>query len=148
MNSTPITTISTIDQNYIDPVIDPLFRKIMRSYYNVFNTLGFGFLEKVYENSLIIEFSKFGIHGRKQVPLLVNYDGKNVGNYFADIIVEDLIIIEVKATESLCEEHEAQLLNYLRATEIEHGILLNFGKKPEFRKKVWTNEYSKNKKLT
>ena len=118
-----------------------LSEQIISAYYEVYNELGFGFLEKVYENSLIIELSKLGLHGKRQIPIKVDYDSQQVGYYFADVIVEDLIIIEIKAAESLCEEHEAQLLNYLRATEIEHGVLLNFGKKPEFRKKVWTNEY-------
>ncbi len=105
MDRTPITTITTIDQNYVDPKIDPIFRRIIRAYYNVYNTLGYGFLEKIYENSLIIELKKLGLHGRRQVPIEVEYDGKKVGNYFADIIVEDLIIIEIKAGEGLCEEH-------------------------------------------
>lgn len=117
--------------------------EIIESFFNVYNRLGFGFLEKVYENSLIIELKKVGLHGRRQVPIKVNYDEQRVGNYFADIIVENLIIIEIKAGEHLCKEHEAQLLNYLRATDIEHGILINFGQKPEFRKKVWTNKYNK-----
>ncbi|MBI2436830.1 MAG: GxxExxY protein, partial [Candidatus Magasanikbacteria bacterium] len=104
-----------------------------------------GFLEKVYENSLILELPKFGLHGRRQVPIDVFYDDIKVGNYFADIIIENVLIIEIKAAENLCEAHEAQLLNYLRATKIEHGLLFNFGQKPEFRKKIWTNEYTSQK---
>lgn len=130
-----------INSNYNDPRIDLLVKKILRAYYNVYNKLGFGFLEKVYENSLVIELKKLGLHGRRQVPIKVFYYEEQVGNYFADIIVNDEIIIEIKAAEALCEEHEIQLLNYLKATETEHGILLNFGKKPEFKKKIWSNEY-------
>ncbi len=130
-----------IKPNYNDPRIDFAVKKILRAYYNVYNKLGFGFLEKVYENSLVIELKKLGLHGRRQVPIKVFYDEDQVGNYFADIIVNNEIIIEIKAAEGLCEEHEIQLLNYLKATEIEHGLLVNFGKKPEFRKKIWSKEY-------
>lgn len=98
--------------------INKLTGRIIRAYYNVYNTLGYGFLEKVYENSLIIELLKLGLHGRKQVPIKVSYDTKEVGVYVVDIIVENLVILEIKSAESLCEEHEAQLLNYLKATEI------------------------------
>ncbi len=120
-----------------------LSNKIIKAYYNVYNILGFGFLEKVYENALIVELKKLGLHGRRQVPIKVFYDNQKVGDYFADIIVEDKIILELKAAESLCEEHEAQLLNYLRATSIEVGFLFNFGKKPEFKRKIFENEYKK-----
>ena len=122
---------------------EELSRKIIRAYYNVFNTLGYGFLEKVYENAMILELGKLCLHGRRQVPIKVFYDKNQVGDYFADIIVEDLIIIELKACEALCEEHEAQLVNYLRATTIEVGFLFNFGKEPEFRRKVFENKYKK-----
>lgn len=115
--------------------------KIIKAFYAVYNTLGFGFLEKVYENALVVELKNLGIKGRRQVPLKVNYKNKTVGDYFADIIVEDIVIVELKAAEALREEHEAQLLNYLRATNIEYGLLLNFGKVPEIKRKVWTNTY-------
>lgn len=122
---------------------EELCRKIIKAYYSVYNTLGYGFLEKVYENAMVLELRKLGIHGRRQVPIKVFYDGDRVGDYFADIIVEDLIIIELKAGEALCEEHEAQLINYLRATSIEVGFLFNFGQKPEFRRKIFENKYKK-----
>jgi len=115
-------------------------RLIIKAFYNVYNTLGYGFLEKVYENALLIELRKFGLKAVAQVPIKVYYDKVMVGSYLADIIVNDIVIVECKAAEVLCEEHEAQLLNYLRATNIEVGLLLNFGKKPEFRRKVWTNK--------
>ncbi len=114
--------------------------RIIRAFYNVYNKLGYGFLEKVYENSLVIELAELGLSASAQVPIKVSYKEYLVGEYFADIIVNNCIIVELKAAENLCEEHEAQLLNYLRATDIEVGLLLNFGKKPQFRRKVWTNE--------
>ena len=117
--------------------------KIIKAYYNVYNRLGFGFLEKVYENSMFIELQKFGLRCERQFPIKVYYDEHQVGEYYADILVEDLVIIELKAAENLCEEHEAQLINYLKATELEVGILLNFGKEPEFKRKVFSNEFKK-----
>ncbi len=114
---------------------------IIKAYYNVFNKLGYGFLEKVYENSMMIELQKLGLDCKKQVAIKVHYDDKIVGDYFADIIVENVVILELKAAESLCEEHEIQLVNYLKATDIEVGILFNFGKKTEFKRKVLTKEY-------
>ena len=116
---------------------------ILKCYYKVYNTLGFGFLEKVYENALFLEMTNMGMNCRKQVPITVFYDGEEIGNYFADIIVDDDIIIELKAAESLCEEHDHQLINYLKATNIEVGLLLNFGLKPEFRRKVFSNDRKK-----
>ncbi len=118
-----------------------LTSKIINAYHNVYNKLGFGFLEKVYENSMLIELNKFGLRCKNQVPIKVYYFSKTVGDYFADIIVEDVIILELKAAESLCEEQEIQLVNYLKATETEVGLLFNFGKKAEFKRKVLTNEY-------
>jgi GxxExxY protein len=115
--------------------------KIIKAYYNVYNKLGYGFLEKVYENSMMIELNKFNLKCKNQVPIKVYYDSKTVGEYFADIIVENVIILELKASESLCKEHEIQLVNYLKATNIEVGLLFNFGKKAEFKRKVLTNEY-------
>jgi len=115
--------------------------KIIKAYYNVYNKLGFGFLEKVYENAMMIELRKLGLKCENQVPIKVYYDQETIGNYFADIMVEDVIIIELKAAEAICEEHQIQLVNYLKATDIEVGLLLNFGKKAEFRRKVLTNKY-------
>jgi GxxExxY protein len=90
---------------------------------------------------MAIELQHLGLNNRRQVPVQVEYLGVRVGDYFADIIVENKVILELKAAESLCEEHEAQLLNYLRATDIEYGLLLNFGKIPQFKRKIWTNHY-------
>lgn len=112
---------------------------IIKAFYNVYNTLGYGFLEKVYENAMMIELRKLGLTARRQVPIKVFYEAEIVGEYFADIIVEENIILELKAAENLREEHECQLINYLKATEIEVGLLLNFGKKPQFKRKIYTN---------
>ncbi len=114
--------------------------KIIKAFYKVYNTLGFGFLEKVYENAMFIELRNMGLFVEKQRRVKVFYEEQEVGDYFADLIVDEKVIIELKAAESLCEEHEFQLINYLKATEIEVGLLLNFGKKPEFKRKIFTNE--------
>ena len=119
---------------------------IIKSFYNVYNKLGYGFLEKVYENALLIELRKFDLDCAVQCPIEVFYDDTKVGLYVADIIVNNCVIVEVKAAESLCEEHEAQLTNYLRATDIEVGVLLNFGKKAGVKRKVFSEEYKQLKK--
>lgn len=124
--------------NYLHSDITSL---ILKAFFTVYNKLGYGFLEKVYENALLIELKKLGLACEKQIPIDVFYDGQNVGLYFADIIVNDCVIIELKAAEALIEEHEAQLVNYLRATEVEVGLLLNFGKEPGHKRKVLTNEF-------
>lgn len=113
--------------------------KILKAFYTVYNVLGYGFLEKVYGNALHIELAKMGLKVVKQHPIKVQYDGQQVGEYFADLIVEDLVIVELKAAEGIVEEHEHQLLNYLKATTIEVGLLLNFGRKPQFKRKVFQN---------
>lgn len=117
-----------------------LSNKVIHCFYKVYNTLGYGFLEKVYENALYLELINNGISCRKQFPIKVFYTEVIVGEYYADIIVEDSIIIELKAAESLAIQHEYQLVNYLKATQIELGILLNFGKEPKFVRKIFTND--------
>ena len=114
--------------------------KIICAFYNVYNILGSGFLEKVYENALAIELKKIGLSVTQQVSVKVYYDGVQVGDYYADIIVNDLVILELKAAESLRNDHFAQLTNYLRATDKEVGLLLNYGKKPEFKRIVLGND--------
>ena len=115
-------------------------KEIIKAFFNVYNKLGYGFLEKVYHNALLIELKKSGFVCESQKPVKVFYEGSMVGDYYADIIVDDCIILELKAADALCEEHEYQLINYLKATEIEIGLLLNFGKKPEFRRKIFENK--------
>jgi GxxExxY protein len=115
--------------------------KIIKAFYTVYNKLGYGFLEKVYENSMMIELGKMGMNVRKQTPIKVFYEGNDVGNYFADLIVEDVVIVELKAEGGIIEEHEAQLTNYLKATEIEVGLLLSFGKSAQIKRKIFSNQY-------
>jgi GxxExxY protein len=119
---------------------EELTNKIIKAFYTVYNTLGYGFLEKVYENAMLIELRKMNLNCSNQLPIKVYYDEQKVGDYYADIIVEDLIIVELKAMECIAEEHEYQLINYLKATEIEIGLLLNFGEKPAFKRKIFTND--------
>src|SRR5262245_33770893 len=114
--------------------------KILQAFYQVYNTLGYGFLEKVYENALVIELRRMGLRVEQQAKIKVYYEGIEVGEYFADLLVEECVIVELKTAEALCEEHYAQLLNYLKATKIEVGLLLNFGPKPEARRKVFDND--------
>ena len=116
-----------------------LTEKIIGAFYKVNNTLGYGFLEKVYENALRFELRKLGLNVTQQKNIKVYYENEQIGDYFADLIVNELGIIELKTAESICEEHEAQLISYLKATEIEVGLLLNFGKKAEFRRKIFSN---------
>ena len=106
----------------------------------VYHRLGYGFLEKVYENALAGELRRMGLKVEQQVKIDVFYEGEIVGEYLADLVVEDVVIIELKASRSLLNEHEAQLLNYLRATPYEVGLLLNFGPKAEFRRKSFDND--------
>ncbi len=114
--------------------------KIINCFYKVYNTLGYGFLEKVYENALFLELRNLGLYVEKQKQIEVYYNNEKVGEYYADLVVSELVIVELKAAETLCEEHEFQLINYLKATEIEVGLLLNFGKSPELKRKVFSNK--------
>ncbi|MDQ3111940.1 MAG: GxxExxY protein [Bacteroidota bacterium] len=116
---------------------------IIKAFYKVYNELGFGFLEKVYENAMVVELNNSGLKCRKQQPVEVFYQSVNVGLYFSDIIVNDCVIIELKAAECLVEANELQLVNYLKATQIEVGLLLNFGKTPVFKRTLFTNDRKK-----
>jgi len=125
---------------------EELTDKIIKSFYNVYNELGFGFLENVYQNALYFELTNNQLKVEAQRAIEVYYQNHLVGNYKADLIVNDIIILELKAIEHLLDEHEHQLLNYLKATNIEIGLLLNFGKKPEIRRKIFTNDRKNIKK--
>ena len=114
--------------------------KILGAYFEVYNKLGYGFLEKVYENALAEELNLQGFRCVCQHPIDVFYKGKRVGEYFADLVVEGKVIVELKASKTLQEVHEYQLINYLKATKIEVELLLDFGKAPEFKRKVFSNE--------
>ena len=116
-----------------------LTEKIIGIFYRVYNKLGYGFLEKVYENALMIEFRSERIQAMAQSPIRVEYNGQTIGEYFADLMIENKVIVEIKAAKSLAVEHEAQLLNYLKATDIEVGLLLNFGPKPQIKRKLFDN---------
>jgi len=107
--------------------IDELTEKVIGCAYRVHNHLGAGFLEKVYENVLRIELAEAGLKVKQQYPIPVFYRGQSVGDFFADLMVEDRLIIELKAVQNVAKEHEVQLVNYLVATGIENGLLINFG---------------------
>ncbi|HXV99997.1 MAG TPA: GxxExxY protein [Anaerolineae bacterium] len=117
-----------------------LTRQIIGAFFKVYNTLGYGFSEKVYQNSLILELAKLGFQINSPQPIKVYYEGIEVGEYFADIVVNEAVMLELKAVYQLLPEHEAQLLNYLKATTIEVGLLLNFGPKAETKRKAYDNE--------
>ena len=121
---------------------EELTRKIIRCFYTVYNKLGYGFLEKVYENALMIELQSIGLSSIQQAPIKVFYTDKQVGSYYADILVENICVLELKAgAGKIILEHELQLTNYLKATEYEIGLLLFFGEKPSFKRKVFSNEH-------
>lgn len=126
------------DNNFLHSEITEL---IIGCFFNVYNKLGFGFLEKVYENALLVELKEAGLNALSQIPIQVYYKNVKVGNYFADLLVNDKVIVELKAGDGvIIEEQELQLVNYLRATEIEVGLILFFGKKPQFKRKIFTND--------
>ena len=117
-----------------------LTETIIGAFYTVYNTLGYGFLEKIYENALAIELRALGLKVEQQARIAVYYAGEVVGEYYADLLINDTVILELKATRTLASEHEAQLLNYLKATPYEVGLLLNFGPKPEIKRKTYDND--------
>jgi GxxExxY protein len=106
--------------------INDLTYKINGAIFEVNKVLGAGFMEKIYENALLVELRNMGLNVKAQLPISVNYKGEIVGEYFADIVVEDKVVLELKAVEYLEKIHEAQLLNYLNATEYNVGLLVNF----------------------
>jgi len=113
--------------------------KIIGVFYEVYNELGHGFLESVYERSLEIALNSLGLKVCRQIQIPVWFRGKPVGDFTADMLIENCVLLELKAARSLDSSHQAQLLNYLRATEIEVGLLLNFGLKPEFKRLIFDN---------
>jgi GxxExxY protein len=114
--------------------------KILRAFFDLHTELGYGFSEKVYETSLAILMQERGLKIQQQMPIHVYFHGKVVGEYIADALVNDVVVVELKAVSKLNEDHAAQLLNYLKATDYEVGLLLNFGQTAEFRRKVYDNE--------
>jgi len=123
-----------------DRIDNELTEKIIQCFYAVYNELGFGFLEKVYENALKQEIQDRNMRVDSQKQIKVFYHGIIVGDYYADLIVEDSVIIEIKAARSICPDHEAQIYNYLRATGIKVGLILNFGPKPSISRKIYTKQ--------
>ena len=109
----------------------------------MYNTLGYGFLEKVYERAMMIELRLAGLDPKNQQPVSVFYRGHPVGEYSSDILVNDTVVLELKAIDCIVREHDSQLINYLKATTKEVGLLLNFGPTPEVRRKIFTNDRKK-----
>jgi GxxExxY protein len=117
---------------------------ILKVYYEVYNELGHGFLEKVYQNAMYFELKARGLKVESQKEIKVYFKQQLVGEYYSDLIVENKVIIELKATEVLMNAHVAQTINYLKATPIEIGMLLNFGSEPEFKRLIYTNNKKSN----
>jgi GxxExxY protein len=114
--------------------------KILKVYYEVYNELGYGFLEKVYQNAMYFELKSLGYKVEAQKQIRVYYKRQLVGEYYSDLLVEDKVIVELKSTELLMNAHVAQIINYLKGTSIEVGLLLNFGEQPEFKRFIYTND--------
>ena len=114
--------------------------EILHAFYQVHYKLGFGFLENVYKNALYLEMKDLGLKCETEKAINVYYKQKVVGVFYADIIVEGKVILELKAVESICKEHEYQLVNYLKACDLEVGLLLNFGKRAELKRVIYTND--------
>lgn len=112
---------------------------IIGGFYKVYRALGYGFLERVYQNALYYELLDRGLDCKVQQPIRVYYQGHLVGEYIADMLIEDKIMLELKAVKDLADEHEAQLINYLKSTRIEVGLLLNFGPRPQVKRKIFRN---------
>ena len=127
------------EQNRSEMLHRALTEKIIGSFYDVYNELGHGFLESVYETAMVITLRDKGLEVAQQVEIPVWFRGQQIGLFFADLMVEGCVIVELKAVRSIDPSHEAQLLHYLRATEIELGLLLNFGVKPEIKRKIYDN---------
>lgn len=122
-----------------------LTKNIIGIYYDVYNELGYGFLEKVYHKAMLIELKNRGYKIETEKKINVIYKNEIVGEYYPDIIVNEFVIVELKTVEYLIEIHENQLLNYLKATKCEVGLVLNFGKDPQFIRKIFTNDLKKHK---
>jgi GxxExxY protein len=120
-----------------------LTEKVIGLFYDVYNELGHGFLESTYAEALVVALQESGLRTAREVPVPVWFRGRKVGQYYADLIVEDVVLLELKAARTLESAHEAQLLHYLRATEVEVGLLLNFGLRPQFRRLLFDNERKK-----
>jgi GxxExxY protein len=117
-----------------------LTRTLIGLYFDVYNELGYGFLEAVYERAYAIALGERGLRFARQFPIEVWYRDRKIGLYYADLLVENAVVVELKSARALEGAHESQVLHYLRATDVEVGLLLNFGPKPEFRRLIFTND--------
>jgi len=113
--------------------------KVLGAFFQIHKEMGFGFSEKVYESALEVLLKVLGMDPERQKEIFVSYHGKVVGEYKADIIVNKVVLLEIKSVEKLIDAHDAQLLNYLKSTEFEVGLLLNFGRQAEFHRKIYDN---------
>jgi len=127
-------------QTYADYLFKEETDKIIGAFYKVYRTLGYGFLERVYQNALYYELMDLGLDCKVQYPIQVYYEGHIVGEYVADMLINNHLILELKSVESLSPAHEFQLINYLKATRIEVGLLLNFGEHAQVKRKVFKNK--------
>jgi GxxExxY protein len=114
--------------------------KVIGVFYDVYNELGCGFLESTYSHAMVIALRQFGLNAESEMPVPVWFRGEKIGQYFADILAEEKVILELKCARNLESAHEAQLLHYLRATQVEVGLLLNFGLRPQFRRLLFDND--------
>ena len=139
-NWPPTTQIGRIKNGMLH---HELTEKIIGVFYDVYNELGHGFLESVYETAMVIALEEKGLRVQRQVEVPVRFRGRQIGVFYADLLIEGLVLVELKAVRSFDPSHEAQLLHYLRATEIELGLLLNFGLKAEIKRKIYDNPRKK-----
>ena len=119
-------------------VLRDLSEQVIKAFFDTYNELGHGFLESVYESALAIRLAECGLRVERQVPIEVRFHGHVAGQFRADMLVEDSLLIEIKAVTQIAPTHEAQLLNYLKATRVRLGLLFNFGPRPEFRRRVFS----------
>jgi GxxExxY protein len=122
---------------------EELTGRIIRVYYDVYNELGHGFLEAVYERAMTLALREVGLKAEAQASIPVTFRGQTVGEYRADILVDDKVLVELKAARALASEHYAQVIHYLRATQIEVGLLFNFGSRPSFKRFLFDNPSKK-----
>jgi len=121
-----------------------LTERIIRVFYKVANDLGFGFMESVYRRSMLIALQQAGLKVEEEKPIPVSYRGQCVGTFYADIVVESVVILELKASDQITRQFEAQLLHYLRSTHVEVGLILAFGERATFRRITFTNDRKPN----
>ena len=127
---------------------EKLTERIIGAFYDVYNELGHGFLEAVYREAMVVALSQAGIKVQREVALPVFFRGVRVGDYRADLIVEGLVVVELKCAKTIDASHEAQTLNYLRATSLEIALVFNFGTKPQFRRLAFKNDRKKSRGAT